>query len=105
MTAAVLPIDLEIDRKVARYKIRKRGDFTIQGIEISREVIASGRVHSLEAKRTIENALVNEWQQPGIEDRLRREWLKPDHFTSQFLSGHGSFKSYLYSRGHSEDPS
>ncbi|OXU17193.1 hypothetical protein TSAR_006293 [Trichomalopsis sarcophagae] len=40
----------------------------------------------------------------SVKERISKDWLKPDHFTTQFLSGHGSFKSYLFERGLSEDP-
>jgi hypothetical protein len=32
---------------------------------------------------------------PTVQARLRRPWVVPDHYTSQFLSGHGDFGEYL----------
>lgn len=34
---------------------------------------------------------------PDVRKRLKMEWMKPDHYVTQLLSGHGDFQAKLHS--------
>ena len=69
------------------------------------------------AKRHFKSVISKEWEQcwqsttkasqtkqffPEIKDRNQLDSLKPNYITTQYLSGHGNFRSYLKRFGHSE---
>ena len=110
--AAAPPVDLLLVERCARYNLRKKNNIQVGGLTIRDFEIND------ESKRIIYNKLRSMWQEAwsatpygsatkvffaNIEDRLKRKWVIPDHYTSQFLSGHGQIKSKLYERGLSDD--
>ena len=67
----------------------------------------------LEASRRLKLHFVEEWQRrwdravegrttyafiPNVRRRLQCKWLAADYWTTQFLTGHGDFASYLHKR-------
>ena len=109
--AAAPPVDLLLVERCARYNLRKKNNIQVGGLTIKDFEIND------ESKRIIYNKLRSMWQEAwsatpygsatkvffaNIEDRLKSKWVIPDHYTSQFLSGHGQIKSKLYERGLSD---
>lgn len=106
--AGVLPVDLEVQRRAAMY-YSTRDDLNNSFLgprdrnKIARLFNDSSDVY---------NHLIDEWQQrwdssskgrhlyqffPSIRDRLAKPWLGVDHCVAQFLTGHGNFRSKLFS--------
>lgn len=99
------PIDLLLEKRVALYKAKKGQNIRFFDKEIPND------------ERTIENieeAMINEWQSrwsssekgrttyrffKDIRTRLEAEWFKPNHYATQFLTGHGDFARRLKSLG------
>lgn len=63
-----------------------------------------------EIKTQLRNTTISEWQDrwekttkgrrtaaflPNVKERLGKTWIKPDHYNTQMLTGHGNFKDYL----------
>lgn len=42
---------------------------------------------------------------PTVQDRMQKDWLTPDYYTTQLLTGHGDFKYYLNRFGIKADES
>ena len=97
-----------IDRKIATYEYRKTGS-----VEYGTVIVVGGNYNGVPNRdviKKIEQEAINRWQadwnssQKGrttyafIEDvrgRIQSYWLRPNHYTSQILTGHGDFKSKL----------
>lgn len=112
--AGVLPVDLEARRRAALHFSKKqlKSDFVAQP---DRARIASLFLPYDEAY----DALMSEWQDrwetttkgrhlyqffPSVHDRMKCQWLDIDHSVTQFLVGHGNFKSKLFSFGLKDSP-
>ena len=110
--AGVLPLDLELQLLywVHRYKM---GDRHLVGLDLNH--CGSSR----EASRRLHSHFVAEWQRrwdraadgrttyaffPNVKRRLKSPWLVADHWTTQFLTGHGDFASYFHARSLRDSP-
>lgn len=106
--AAQLPLDLMVKLRYYMYKVRikepfETGQVTFTGVEDDNEIFGSLKheIHcewqtrwSIETKGKQTKTFFN-----NINDRLARSWLKPDSYTSQFMTGHGNFKAKLHELG------
>lgn len=106
--AGVLPIDLHITLASIRYKFRKGINFSLGEYRFPEHATITP------PQRAIPEILYTMWQDrwdaspdgrhtysifPNIRHRLEMTWLQPDHYTVQFLSGHGDFSAKLKSLG------
>lgn len=115
VVAGVLPLDLQVQVRAAGYCFRKNLELIVGDVPIRR-----GEDETFEAfkKRAFEKAL-DVWQErwdvavtgrhtysffPDIRRRLSYAWVVPDHFVSQFLTGHGAFAAKLTHLGLRNDP-
>jgi hypothetical protein len=105
--AGVIPVDLEIQRRASMYYISK--GLTSQFLK-PRDRVKIARL--LNSPGPVREDLLSEWQSrwdtsikgrhlfrffPSVRDRLSKPWMEIDHCISQFLTGHGNFKSKLFS--------
>ena len=106
--AGVLPVDLEVQRRAAMYYSAREtmdANFLTQ-----RDRAKISRLFKPQAD--VWEELLSEWQCrwdnsikgrhlyqffPSVRERLARTWLEVDHCVAQFLTGHGNFKSKLFS--------
>lgn len=106
--AGVLPVDLEIQRRASMYYTTKETMNTDFLLPRDRNKIA----RLFAPQSIVYEELLTEWQErkdssskgrhlylffPCIRERLEKVWLEVDHFVAQFLTGHGNFKSKLFS--------
>jgi len=98
--AGILPLDLELEARAAVERLRteeKEGKVTV---DISRqrqvEAWASARHQWQTRWRDSTKGRWTERWFPSIETRLQRPWVKPDHYVSQLMTGHGDFKASLH---------
>ncbi|KAF9797400.1 hypothetical protein SFRURICE_005876 [Spodoptera frugiperda] len=106
--AGLLPVDLEVQRRAAMY-YNARPNFSANFLaQRDRNKIA----RLLKPLTDVWDELLIEWQCrwesstkgrhlyqffPSVHERLERTWLEVDHCVAQFLTGHGNFKSKLFS--------
>ncbi|KAF9800735.1 hypothetical protein SFRURICE_015389 [Spodoptera frugiperda] len=106
--AGLLPVDLEVQRRAAMY-YNARPNFSANFLALrDRNKIA----RLLKPLTDVWDELLIEWQCgwesstkgrhlyqffPSVHERLERTWLEVDHCVAQFLTGHGNFKSKLFS--------
>ncbi|KAF9793874.1 hypothetical protein SFRURICE_007405 [Spodoptera frugiperda] len=106
--AGLLPVDLEVQRRAAMY-YNARPNFSTNFLaQRDRNKIA----RLLKPLTDVWDELLIEWQCgwesstkghhlyqffPSVHERLERIWLEVDHCVAQFLTGHGNFKSKLFS--------
>lgn len=106
--AGVLPVDLEIQRRANRY-------YNSRGYEEPDFVSMRDRTKMqplFNPSDKVYEGLLDEWQNrwdssskgrhlynffTSVRERLKKKWLEIDHCVSQFLTGHGNFKSKLHS--------
>lgn len=106
--AGVFPVDLEVQRRAAMYYSARQAtdaDFLLQ-----RDRANISRL--FKPQTDVWEELLSEWQCrweksikgrhlyqffPSVRERLAGTWLEVDHCVAQFLTGHGNFKSKLYS--------
>ncbi|KAF9814721.1 hypothetical protein SFRURICE_014816 [Spodoptera frugiperda] len=82
--AGLLPVDLEVQRRAAMY-YNARPNFSANFLaQRDRNKIAR-----------LLKPLTDFF--PSVHERLERTWLEVDHCVAQFLTGHGNFKSKLFS--------
>jgi hypothetical protein len=96
--AGVLPLDLEILKRAKK--------------EAEAVAVRSGAMTADESTKAdvLEAEFLDRWSNrwvtsekgrwtfqwfPTVQARLLRRWVVPDHYTSQFMSGHGDFGDYL----------
>jgi hypothetical protein len=106
--AGVLPVDLEVQRRAAMY-YSARGT-TDADFLTHRDRAKISRL--FKPQSDVWDELLSEWQCrwdnsikgrhlyqffPSVRERLARTWLEVDHCVAQFLTGHGNFKSKLFS--------
>ena len=112
VVAGVLPLDLELQLAYLIHRF-KQGQRQLAGMDLT--ACSSPR----EASRRLHNHFVAEWQRrwdraaegrttyaflPNVNRRLKSTWLVADHWTTQFLTGHGDFASYLHARSLRDSP-
>lgn len=115
--AGVLPIQLEAEKRMKAYYIRKGITFEIENwyyrpIEDGGSPDGWNKGAQKEAKERVFNSLLNRWQTewetsikgratfaffPDIRRRLQKTWIIVNHYTSQLLTGHGNFRAKLAS--------
>lgn len=113
VVAGVLPIDLEIQRKVISYKIRRKINFSWEEISIEWETNGEKTTDGLtvpEVWKKVENQLMETWQDrwthstkgrmtfnyfQTVQNRMKLSWITPNFYVTQFLTGHGCFNSKL----------
>lgn len=111
MVAGALPIKLEAEIRAVLRRARKE-DFEWQGLRINATTQRRGKQlgklkHAV--KKIQEERWGEEWISatkglstkqyfPTVENRLKNKWYKPNHFTSQFITGHGNFAASLFKR-------
>ena len=98
VVAGVFPIDLYLSRRVHKYRVRREQPTVIRQVEIVEEMYTDPDGRD-EARRLIDEQLVEEWQErwdssergrttyayfPRIGARLRTRWFVPCH-----SDGHG----------------
>ncbi|KAF9803285.1 hypothetical protein SFRURICE_007131, partial [Spodoptera frugiperda] len=106
--AGLLPVDLEVQRRAAMY-YNARPNFSANFLA-QRDRSKIDRL--LKPLTDVWDELLTEWQCrwesstkgrhlyqffPSVHERLKRTWLEVDHCVAQFLTGHGNFKSKLFS--------
>lgn len=106
--AGLLPVDLEVQRRAAMY-YNARPNFSANFLA-QRDRSKIDRL--LKPLTDVWDELLTEWQCrwesstkgrhlyqffPSVHERLERTWLEVDHCVAQFLTGHGNFKSKLFS--------
>lgn len=107
--AGVLPVDLEVQRRASMY-YSARGEAMDTNFVTQRDLNRISRL--FKPQTDVWEDLLSEWQSrwdnsikgrhlhlffPSVGDRLAKTWLEVDHCVAQFLTGHGNFKSKLYS--------
>lgn len=106
--AGVLPVDLEVQRRAAMYYSAR--ETTDADFLTHRDRAKISRL--FKPQSDVWDELLSEWQCrwdnsikgrhlyqffPSVRERLARTWLEVDHCVAQFLTGHGNFKSKLFS--------
>lgn len=106
--AGVLPVDLEAQRRAAMYF--STHDHLNNDFLPPQDRNKISRLFN--PLTTVYNDILDEWQCrwdnsikgrhlyqyfPSVRDRLCKPWLEVDHCVAQFLTGHGNFKSKLFS--------
>lgn len=100
MIAGLPPIDLVIEERMARWMDKN------DGMEVG------------ESRRIRRRELLEEWQRrwevsdkgretfdyfPDVRERMRKQLVVANHYSTHFLSGHGNFGAKLYGFGLKED--
>jgi hypothetical protein len=119
--AGVLPLDLHIQTRAARARLRKRLDayvaeryFQAPTPDQCADSLYWRNIHA-EIDNTALNAWQLRWQQsprgrqtfkffPSVQIRLNQKWLTPNFWTSQFITGHGYFNQNLVYLGIKDNP-
>ncbi|KAL7289512.1 hypothetical protein TKK_0011602 [Trichogramma kaykai] len=106
-------LDLHLKEIMHQCKIRKGIPFTFE------EMVFIQIRNRPKSKRIIRTKILEAWQQrwikiseagttkeffPSVVERMNMSWIKPNHYTAQFLTGHGDFKEKLNSFQLSPDP-
>jgi len=98
--AGILPLDLELEARAAVERLRTEEKEGKVAADMSRqrqvEAWASAR-HQWQARwrESTKGRWTERWF-PSIETRLQRPWVRPDHYVSQLMTGHGDFKASLH---------
>ncbi|CAK9828029.1 hypothetical protein ANTRET_LOCUS5621 [Anthophora retusa] len=110
VVAGVVPVDVLLQQHRALYALRKGRDAQIGQIRI--------QGMSEDAASRVREEALNLWQSSwtsshkscityayysGIREQLAANWMKPNHFTTQALTGHGNFQSRLLAYGVVDD--
>lgn len=119
--AGVLPIRLEAERRTYAYKVRKNIGFNLNEFEYTPRLAEEDsdrwtRLIEASANRNVRKEIIMEWQMnwreseritrrffPDCKKRMRMTWVRPNHYTCQFLSGHGKFAQKLAKLGLCDD--
>ncbi|CAB0041969.1 unnamed protein product [Trichogramma brassicae] len=109
--AGALPLDLLAKQQFYRFKVRKHIEFSYEDIEYR---VADRDTQPNIDRQTLEDIdtqIRSEWSEhwrrsndapitklyfPDISDRMDKTWIEADHYTNQFLTGHGDFQSKLH---------
>ncbi|CAB0037848.1 unnamed protein product [Trichogramma brassicae] len=107
-----MPLDLEAKRRYYRRLIKAKTAFTLGQVQYD------GGEETSRAMADLETELMNIWQSrwdssikgritheyfPNVRTRMEQTWIELDHFTAQFLAGHGDFKYKLKKLGLKEE--
>ena len=106
VAAGALPIDLLLEQSTARYNIRIGRNAKINNVEIE-----GSEKNAIEQIKT---QIVEMWQAKwnssykcrntyfllnDTRERMTMKWIRPNHYCTQFLTGHGKFRARLASLG------
>lgn len=109
VVAGSLPITIEAQKRKLHYLLRKNLPLTV-GTNEYHGPFPKESIHKI--KKEIHKQSLIQWQErwdntpkgretykhiPNISNRLRSYWIHPNHYTTQFLTGHGNFKEKLFS--------
>ena len=112
VVAGVPPIDLELEKRIALYRLRHGMNANIQNNVVV--AFEDEETPNTSAKNELDRVLLNIWQDewnnsergriayrflPNIEERLKSTWLKPSAAATRFITGYGQFNDCLYNRG------
>ena len=99
------PIEKELQKERLRYAIR-----TIQAIQIDGQLYDPTTVEGIQLLNKLEDTQLQTWQEnwesntkgratfeffPSIAERLQANWVEPTYYLTQYLCGHGNFRSKL----------
>lgn len=114
--AGVLPVELLLQERSLRYKIRRQIPIHLDNLQLEQNEFETFDKHQL--YKQLFNALTCIWQQnwtespqgkitrdffPNVQSRLKMIWIKPDHYVTQILTGHGNFAANLIRFNLAED--
>jgi hypothetical protein len=114
--AGVLPADLEVLEYVAIRSLRTDGRAEHLGMTVVAETGIGGLSRAI--RRVRERTLV-EWQRrwdgarsgrltyrflPCVTERMKRAYLRFDHYSVQLITGHGQLRGKLFQLGLRDDP-
>lgn len=106
VVAGVLPVEILLEQQRARYAIRVGRDARINNVDIP------GNARN--AVAIIKEQAINLWQAQwtssekgrttfaffnNVRERMNARWFRPDHYSTQALTGHGDFRVRLASLG------
>jgi len=98
--AGILPLDLELEARAAVERLRSEekesGVATIVCRQRQVEAWDNAR-HQWQTRWSVSTK--GRWTErwfPSIETRLKRPWVKPNHYVTQLITGHGDFKASLH---------
>ncbi|KAL7289409.1 hypothetical protein TKK_0016607 [Trichogramma kaykai] len=107
-----MPLDLEAKYRYYKGLIKARTAFALGNVQYN------GGDETSKATIDLENELMDIWQSrwnssikertiyeyfSRVRNRVEKIWIELDHFTVQFLTGHGDFKSKLMKLGLKEE--
>lgn len=102
--AGEIPIDLLVRERMGQYNIRVGEPYEYKTFSYTEGMDKE------EAKEKLRKVVLEEWDKnwkssvkgritaryfSSVEDRLSASWVKPDHYVSQFITGHGDFRAKL----------
>ena len=122
VVAGIYPLDIAVQRRIARTALRKRRPAMMCGAPIP--VLSDGDFGDREivrnAFRRIDELALSAWQTrwvgaskgrqtflffPSVRYRMRSRWIEPNRGTSDFMTGHGRFRARQFSFGLIDDAS
>ena len=92
--AGIIPIDFLIEVRARAYRMKKKGRDEASD---ERTIVREAREKWRERWQTTPKGKTTFEYFDSIKDRLENSWARPDHYTTQFISGHGDFNSKLKS--------
>ena len=117
--ARAIPIRMEIEKRVANYKMRKGIAFWMYDYEYIPANSTKEQIgHRKTALKQIYKRSLDRWQErweetekgritrkffPNINEGMKAKWINANYYTSQFLTGHGDFRAKLMELGICED--
>lgn len=108
--AGAIPIELLLREREAIYKAKNNIDFKLGDLHYTTRHTAPSPDDLLEIKQEIRIQTEKSWQTtwdstrdgrityeffPSITNRLNANWIHPNHYSTQILSGHGHIKNKL----------
>jgi hypothetical protein len=114
--AGVLPADLEVLDFVARRELKTTGRTNHLGLSVDAEAGTEGLNRAIGRVRV---RTLEEWQKrwdggktgrlvykflPDVSERMKRAYLKFDHYSVQLITGHGHLRGKLFRLGLLDDP-
>lgn len=89
--AGAIPIDLRIEARTRIYRRKKGQDDASSEKAIVKQAIEKWQ----ERWQTTRKGRTTFAYFDSIKDRLENRWVRPDHYMTQFISGHGDFNCKL----------
>ena len=104
VTAGALPIAIPLEESTARYNIRIGTNATINNVEIecseknAVEKIKSQSIEMWQAKwnSSLKGCTTYSFLN-DTRERMTVKWIRPNHYSTQLLTGHGNFRTRLAS--------